>query len=150
MAARCAYFEAMFRSFMPKDNIIKVTFGEITPTQQAFHSLMRYIYCGDTVMPPEDALYLFAAPDFFGFTNQRLQVYCKATLEEKVSVDNVLDIFEAADAINMEDVKSHILHLIVNDFGIIVKQAHFRTLKRKLLLDILDTLAVKMYQNGLK
>ena len=144
LAGRCAYFEAMFRSFMPKDNMIKITFGKITPTQQAFHSLMRYIYCGDTVMPPEDALYLFAAPDFFGFTNQRLQVHCKATLEEKVSVDNILDIFEAADAINMEEVKSHILNLIVNDFGTIVKQAHFRTLKRGLLLDILDTLAVKM------
>jgi len=146
LAARCAYFEAMFRSFMPKDHLVKITFGKIIPTQQAFHSLMRYIYCGDTVMPPEDALYLFAAPDFFGFSNQRLQVYCKYMLEEKVSVDNILDIFEAADAIKMQEVKAHILSLIVNDFGAIIKQAHFRTLKRELLLDILDTLAAKMYQ----
>jgi len=145
LAARCAYFEAMFRSFMPKDHLVKITFGKIVPTQQAFNSLMSYIYCGDTMMPPEDALYLFAAPDFFGFSNQRLQVYCKSMLEEKVSVDNILDIFEAADAIKMQEVKAHILSLIVNDFGTINKQAHFRTLKRELLLDILDTLAAKMY-----
>ena len=37
-------------------------------------SLMRYIYDGEVSMPPEDSLYLFPAPYFYGFTNNRLQV----------------------------------------------------------------------------
>lgn len=48
--------------------------GEMVPTMQAFNSLLRYIYYGDTTMPPEDSLYLFSAPYFYGFTNNRLQV----------------------------------------------------------------------------
>ena len=43
------------------------------PSRQAFDSLLRYIYYGETSMPPEDSLYLFSAPSFYGFTNNRLQ-----------------------------------------------------------------------------
>jgi hypothetical protein len=46
----------------------------MVPSRQAFDSLMRYIYYGDVTMPPEDSLYLFPAPYFYGFTNNRLQV----------------------------------------------------------------------------
>jgi len=46
----------------------------MVPSRQAFDSLLRYIYYGDVTMPPEDSLYLFAAPYFYGFTNNRLQV----------------------------------------------------------------------------
>ena len=58
----------------------------MVPSQQAFDSLLRYIYYGDVTMPPEDSLYLFSAPYFYGFANNRLQVdvgylhwfcYCK-------------------------------------------------------------------------
>ena len=45
------------------------------PSQQSFDSLLRYIYYGDVDMPPEDSLYLFSAPYFYGFTNNRLQVW---------------------------------------------------------------------------
>lgn len=53
---------------------LQIAIGEMIPSRQAFDSLMRYIYHGDVVMPPEDSLYLFAAPYFYGFTNNRLQV----------------------------------------------------------------------------
>ncbi|KAH9502451.1 Leucine-zipper-like transcriptional regulator 1 [Bulinus truncatus] len=73
LGARSSYFEAMFRSFTPQDNLVNIAIGEMVPSRQAFDSLMRYIYHGDIVMPPEDSLYLFAAPYFYGFTNNRLQ-----------------------------------------------------------------------------
>ena len=44
------------------------------PSPQSFDSLLRYIYFGDVTMPPEDSLYLFSAPFYYGFTNSRLQV----------------------------------------------------------------------------
>lgn len=87
LAARCSYFQAMFRSFMPPDNTVNVrkTFrfhdptihhsfsnlfqiqiGDVTPSQEAFGSLLRYIYYGETRMPPEDSLYLFQASCFYG------------------------------------------------------------------------------------
>jgi len=46
----------------------------MVPSRQAFDSLLRYIYYGDVTMPPEDSLYLFSAPYYYGFTNNRLQV----------------------------------------------------------------------------
>jgi len=46
----------------------------MVPSRQAFDSLLRYIYYGEVTMPPEDSLYLFSAPYFYGFNNNRLQV----------------------------------------------------------------------------
>ena len=52
-------------------------------------------------MPPEDSLYLFSAPYFYGFTNNRLQAFCKQNLEMNVSVTNVVQILEASDKIQV-------------------------------------------------
>ena len=52
-------------------------------------------------MPPEDSLYLFSAPYFYGFTNNRLQAFCKQNLEMNVSVSNVVQILEASDKIQV-------------------------------------------------
>jgi len=52
----------------------QISIGEMVPSRQAFDSLLRYIYYGEVVMPPEDSLYLFSAPYFYGFSNNRLQV----------------------------------------------------------------------------
>lgn len=66
LAARCTYFQAMFRSFMPADNRVQIQIGDISPSLKAFHSLLRYIYYGEKKMPAEDSLYLFDAPCFYG------------------------------------------------------------------------------------
>ena len=47
----------------------------MVPSRQAFLSLLHYIYHGDVTMPPEDSLYLFSAPYYYGFNNNRLQVH---------------------------------------------------------------------------
>jgi len=57
----------------------QISIGEMVPSRQAFDSLLRYIYHGDVTMPPEDSLYLFSAPYFYGFTNNRLQVSARFT-----------------------------------------------------------------------
>lgn len=36
--------------------------------------------------------YLFAAPYYYGFYNNRLQAYCKQNLEMNVTVQNVLQV----------------------------------------------------------
>ena len=144
LAARCAYFEALFRSFMPGNHEVEITFGKDVPSLKAFLSLLRYIYCGHVRMPPEDSLYIFSAPNFFGFSNSRLHSYCKASLEKEVCVDNVLTMLEAANAIDMEVMMKHCLEMIATNFPAIVQQPYFRNLKRELLLNILDVLASKM------
>jgi hypothetical protein len=70
----------------------QIAIGEMVPSSQAFDSLLRYIYFGDVTMPPEDSLYLFSAPYFYGFTNNRLQAYCKHNLEMNVSFENVVQV----------------------------------------------------------
>jgi hypothetical protein len=56
LAARCAYFEAFFRSFMPKERKITMLIGDTIPPRQACMSLLHYIYYDEVAMPPEDAL----------------------------------------------------------------------------------------------
>ncbi|CAG0881340.1 unnamed protein product [Darwinula stevensoni] len=166
LAARCSYFEAMFRSFMPENNAVKVArsislpsikknilyphdyrqrrkiaIGEMIPSRQSFDSLLRYIYYGDVNMPPEDSLYLFSAPYFYGFTNNRLQAFCKQNLEMNVTFENVIQILEAADRIKAMDMKKYALDLIVHHFPKVARLPKTRCLSRELLLDIFEALA---------
>jgi len=116
LAARCSYFEAMFRSFAPDDGLVNIAIGEMIPSRQSFDSLLRYIYFGDCQMPPEDSLYLFSAPYFYGFTNNRMQAFCKQNLEMNVTFENVIQILEAADRIQAMDMKKYALNLIIHHF----------------------------------
>ncbi|XP_060568676.1 leucine-zipper-like transcriptional regulator 1 [Ruditapes philippinarum] len=144
LAARCTYFESMFRSFMPENNTVTIAIGEMVPSRQAFDSLMRYIYYGEVSMPPEDSLYLFPAPYFYGFTNNRLQAYCKHNLEMNVTCQNVVQILEAADRIQAVDMKKHALSIIVHHFPKVAKLPQIGRLSRELLLDILEAIADDM------
>ncbi|XP_030416914.1 leucine-zipper-like transcriptional regulator 1 isoform X7 [Gopherus flavomarginatus] len=141
LAARSSYFEAMFRSFMPEDGQVNISIGEMVPSKQAFESMLRYIYYGEVNMPPEDSLYLFAAPYYYGFYNNRLQAYCKQNLEMNVTVENVLQILEAADKTQALDMKKHCLHIIVHQFTKVSKLPNLRSLSQPLLLDIIESLA---------
>ncbi|KAG7263404.1 hypothetical protein CRUP_007410 [Coryphaenoides rupestris] len=141
LAARSGYFEAMFRSFMPVDGQVNISIGEMVPSKQAFESMLRYIYYGDVNMPPEDSLYLFSAPYYYGFSNNRLQAYCKQNLEMNVTVENVLQILEAADKTQALDMKKHCLHIIVHQFIKVSKLPNLRSLSQLLLLDIIESLA---------
>lgn len=50
------------------------------------------------VFPPKpEYRYLFAAPYYYGFSNNRLQAYCKQNLEMNVTVENVLQVKTSAD-----------------------------------------------------
>ncbi|KAK9869989.1 hypothetical protein WA026_006088 [Henosepilachna vigintioctopunctata] len=144
LAARCAYFEAMFRSFMPSDNTVRIQIGEIIPSKQAFDSLLRFIYCDDINMPPEDSLYLFPAPYFYGFRNNRLQAFCKQNLEMNVTFENVIQILEAADKMQAIDMKTYALGLIVHHFKKVAKSPKLKNLSKELLLEILMALANDM------
>ncbi|KAF2894638.1 hypothetical protein ILUMI_11536 [Ignelater luminosus] len=144
LAARCVYFEAMFRSFMPSDNKVRIQIGEMTPSRESFDSLLRYIYYGDINMPPEDSLYLFSAPYFYGFTNNRLQAFCKQNLEMNVTFENVIQILEAADRMQATDMKKYALDLIVHHFTKVAKLPRLKMLSKELILDILTALANDM------
>lgn len=144
LAARSSYFEGMFRSFDPSDNKVPISIGEMVPSKQSFSSLLRYIYYGDITMPPEDSLYLFSAPYFYIFTNNRLQAFCKHNLERNVTVENVIQILEAAELSQTQDMKKYALNLIVRHFPKVAPLPKMKTLSRQLLLDILQALADDM------
>ena len=92
-------------------------------------------------MPPEDSLYLFTAPSFFIFSNNRLHVFCKHNLERNVTVDNVLQILEAADKSHTQDMKRYALNLIVKHFTKVAPLPTLQSLSKELLLDIIQAKA---------
>lgn len=79
--------------------------------------------------------------NILGFTNNRLQEFCKHILENNITTSNVLEILEAADKVNVPDVKNYALKLIVREFSQIANLPKMRSLNRELLLDILDAIA---------
>ena len=141
LAARCAYFEAFFRSFMPKERQIVMTIGDTIPPKQACLSLLRYIYYDDASMPAEDALYLFSASHYFQFSNLRLHIFCKQNLEANVSKDNVFDILEAADKIQEKDMKNFALEILRNNFHELAHSSRITKLPKELLLDIITDIS---------
>lgn len=120
------------------------------PSKASFDSLLRYIYYGDVNMPPEDSLYLFSAPYFYGFTNNRLQAFCKQNLEMNVSFENVIQILEAADKMQATDMKKYALDLIVHHFSKVAKLPRLRMLSKELILDILMNLANNMGESNMR
>ena len=60
--------------------------------------------------------YLFSAPDYYSFYNNRLQAFCKENLEINISVLNVVQILDAADRVGAKDMKDHALQIIVRNF----------------------------------
>ena len=141
LAARCSYFEALFRSFMPQNYQVEITFGKTVPSRQAFDSLLKFIYYGEIDIPTEDALYIFSAPNFFGFSNSQLHVLCKACLELEVSLENVVCLLETSDLIGLTEMKERCLSLITDHFPSLVRHPEFRDLKKELLLDVLESIA---------
>jgi hypothetical protein len=146
LAARCSYFRAMYNSGLleSRTNELRVSIGNLVPSVQSLGALLRYIYFGDGIIAPENAMYLLPASDFYGFSNSRLQVLCRQSLEMNVSVGNVFGILEAADSIGAAEMKRHALHLIVKDFSVVAKQPEMRRLSRELLLEVIDAVATQM------
>lgn len=127
--------------------LLQIQIGEMIPSKESFHSLLRYIYYGDINMPPEDSLYLFSAPFFYGFTNNRLQAFCKQNLEVNVTFENVIQILEAADKMQATDMKKYALDLIVHHFPKVAKLPRIKMLSKELVLDILEVLAESLDMN---
>ncbi|XP_038075790.1 leucine-zipper-like transcriptional regulator 1 [Patiria miniata] len=150
LAARSSFFEAMFRSFMPEDDSVNVSIGEMIPSRQAFESLLQYIYYGAVTMPPEDSLYLFSAPDYYSFYNNRLQAFCKENLEINISVQNVVQILDAADRVGAKDMKDHALKIIVKNFTKVAENPKMKSLSHGLLLEIIMALAARLQKVNLK
>lgn len=92
-------------------------------------------------MPPEDSLYLFQAPCFYGFTNNRLQAFCKHNLEHNIHFQNVLQILEASDKMNVPDIKNYALTMIVRDFSLVARLPKMQNLSRELLLEVIEAMA---------
>ncbi|KAI1230874.1 hypothetical protein IHE44_0008306 [Lamprotornis superbus] len=92
-------------------------------------------------MPEDGQVNISIAPYYYGFSNNRLQAYCKQNLEMNVTVENVLQILEAADKTQALDMKRHCLHIIVHQFTKVSKLPNLRSLSQLLLLDIIDSLA---------
>lgn len=88
-------------------------------------------------MPAEDSLYLFQASCFYGFTNNRLQAFCKHNLENNITHENVLQILEAADNMNVPDIKSYALHMIAHDFQRVKDHPKLVSLSKPLVHDVL-------------
>lgn len=134
-------FNIEFKSFTGSIFHLQIQIGEISPSQEAFQSLLRYIYYGETKLPPQDALYLFQAPCFYGLSNNRLAAFCKYSLEHNITYENVLQTLEASDITKIYDIKDYALRLIVKDFTKVAHLPKIGGLSRELLLEIIRAVA---------
>lgn len=156
LAARCSFFQGLFKwpasessststssslsTSSHEEQLISIKIGEIIPSSQSFITLLKYIYYGNVDMPPEDLLYLFSAPSYYGFTNNRFHAFCKHILETGVNFGNVFKILMASERINANEMKKHALDIIVSNYKDLFRLPTLKELPKELLLDILTAI----------
>ena len=74
-------------------------------------------------------------------------MFCKNNLERNVTVENVIQILEAADRSQVHDMKRYALSLMVRNFAKVAYLPPVRNLSRELLLDILLAVADDRSEN---
>ena len=79
------------------------------------------------------------------FLFNKIVLFCiQHNLERNVTIENVIQIIEAADKSNTQDMKKYALDLIVRNFPRVAHLPQMKVLSRDLLLDILYALADDM------
>jgi hypothetical protein len=129
LAARCAYFRAMFESGMRDATAASIALDDIA--YDVFLVLLEHLYTDSVDMPSELALPLFAAADFLGVVH--LKVVCAARIEANLSVENVCEVLSAADKHGAPSLKDTCVDFIVAHFQEVLPTEGFKELSRGLL-----------------
>lgn len=114
LLARCSYFQAMFRSFMPLDNSVRIQISENIPSIEAFESFLKYIYYGEIDLPLEHSSQLVVASSFYGLTNNRLLQVLKNNLKEYGTIENILEVLVAAEQAQEHDMVKYLQNVIAD------------------------------------
>ena len=92
-------------------------------------------------MAVEDSVYLLPFSDFYRLTTPKLRFHCIRNIEQNIAPKNLLQAYEAADAIGSPDLKKTFLHEIVTKYLEVMEFNYIEHLDKKLLLEILRGLA---------
>jgi len=122
---------------------MEVIIGSVIPTPKAFSDFLDFMYFGTTDIPPESAVYLLNAPGYYGLHNERLRLLCTSNMIQNINENNLLDVLQAADDVQANQLKEFILKTLVRKFTPVIKNNfdQVRSLKKALLLDIIVALA---------
>jgi len=129
LAARCAYFRAMFGSGMREASSTTITLDDID--YAVFLALLEHLYTDSDHVPPDLALRLFAAADFLGV--EHLKQVCAAHIESGLTIHNVCRALTAADAHDATALKETCVAYIVQHFQEVIPTDGFKELPRPLL-----------------
>lgn len=84
----------------------------MNPSLETILSLLRYIYCAEVSIKPENFSYLFEASRIYNFTNDHLKTLIKQNLNTNVTFDSVINILEVSCRLKEDDVKNIALNFI--------------------------------------
>ncbi|GBG32762.1 Kelch domain-containing protein 3 [Hondaea fermentalgiana] len=128
VCVRCDYFKAMFareggfrESRQQEITILDVRYD-------TFYTLLRYLYTDRQDVPLEMAMDLFIAADRFGI--ERLKNICENGMLSSLDMENVSELFAAADLHHAAGLHSECLRFIVQNFDIVSKTRGFEEMGR--------------------
>lgn len=134
LAARCEYFQAMFRSGMREsieNEIIIENFSK-----ESFLLLMEYIYTDSAMIDIEYSVELYVISDLYQL--ERLGDMCTMVVQRNLSCENAPAILQSAENAGCDILKDISMEFIITNFEKISKSDSIRTLSHSLLLEILS------------
>ena len=122
LALRSPVFSAMFKHNMKesKQNIIEITDID----QDIMEIILEYIYTGTLKDIDDEADRLFIAADKYAL--EGLRIMCSKVLIEKISIENVFQMFELADQYQANDLKECVLDYISNHREEVMKMPEYK------------------------
>ena len=134
LAARCAHFQAMFRSGMRESQEREVVITGIR--LPVFMALLEYIYVDTVDVDPVVAIELYMAADLY--TMDRLKGLCEILVYKYISAENAAFMLHAADETHSFKLRQICMSFIIRNFDTVTKSEGFQLLSRDLILETLQ------------
>lgn len=142
MAAQCEKLWLLLTSDMQeaKENVLKID----NFSYEAVLAFLEYLYCGEFDIDKYSFDFLFELLHISDeYLMEDLYKICHKKLKSKINVNNVCEILVAADGMNLKELKTQCLDMIVASFSeIIGKESYNKLVKHPhLLLEITKEIA---------
>eukprot|EP01121_Diplochlamys_sp_Union-15-3_P000568 TRINITY_DN10496_c0_g1_i1.p1 TRINITY_DN10496_c0_g1~~TRINITY_DN10496_c0_g1_i1.p1 ORF type:complete len:262 (-),score=55.14 TRINITY_DN10496_c0_g1_i1:10-795(-) len=127
LSVRCDYFGGLFRSGMTETQLGEMKIpgpDEQGLTASALDTLLRYLYCDKPewcLKDPFDCLYILGSAGYFSLSSEfgnrhnKLLDACKKYVEEHLTLDNCVKLFNLSVDLDLEEIEKRITQFLLSN-----------------------------------
>ena len=135
LVAASSYFEAMFSSGMREATSGEIKFHDMEPN--IMENILAFIYTGNNYVTEENVIDVLETSLLLGI--KTVSKMCENVLQQKLNVENCMEILELSYTHNCEGLKSKILASILDNFMNVMEQKNFFNLQLNVFIQLIKS-----------